>query len=900
MSDPNLDDCGCCEPDPAPAPLYNRPGLPALSYRAGTYGTIFQRMRNRIGMLTIQDGHFAGTRPLAPLATREQDDPSIALLDASAIIADVLTFYQERIANEGFLRTATERRSILEMAREIGYELSPGVAASAYLSFVVDEAEGAPGVSTIPAGTKVQSIPPQGKLPQPFETSRELTAYKEWNTLRPRLSHPQQLTTSTLSIYLQGTGHNIKAGDRLLVDAGSQVMWRAITVEIQPEFQRTRVDFATAPFFISPYTAPALPQGQVDINKQIALNSESIQQYILGLQWTDSDLNAFLDFNQWDRKKLLTWLAHERKTNPGATGSVHIFRSTVGLFGNNAPLYDSLKNGDGTALYPGQNWDSGNWSIWKSQRTGDYYYQSDVYLERVVQGLLPGSWFCLEGQDFNQRSYKIASMIECSRTGFGLSSKVNGLFLKKADGSLLNDTDTDKPDEFGIRTAIAHVQSEKLPLAELPFDDDLGADPAQLQLNGLALGLRVGQALALTGERMDAPGVTGSEILTIKSIQHVGGFTTLTFESGRQYPYKRSSLKINANTVAATHGETIHEILGSGDGAQIHQRFTLKKPPLTYTAAATPSGSASTLQLRVDNLRWDEAASLYGLDAHDQGYIIRVDDSANATLLFGDGEKGARLPTGQNNITATYRSGIGLEGQVDAGSLTLLPSKPFGVRSVINPLPASGAGDPEKMDDARRNAPLTVRTLDRIVSREDYEDFAAAFAGIGKAQAVDLWNGEQHLVHVTIGGEDGKPVGAGPFRDNFLAALNQARDPSQRVRVDTFDLLYFDLSAKVAVDTRYLAADVFASVKTALAQTFSFAQRIFGKPVTAAEVITTIQNVAGVIYVDLDALNLTSDGVPTLKQILLANTAHVGNGEIHRAQLLLINTLGIQLQEVSA
>jgi len=51
----------------------------------------------------------------------------------------VLTFYQERIANEGYLGTATERRSILELARLVGYELRPGVAASVYLAYVLDK-----------------------------------------------------------------------------------------------------------------------------------------------------------------------------------------------------------------------------------------------------------------------------------------------------------------------------------------------------------------------------------------------------------------------------------------------------------------------------------------------------------------------------------------------------------------------------------------------------------------------------------------------------------------------------------------------------------------------------------------------------------------------------------------
>ena len=70
-----------------------------------------------------------GDTPTLPIQTRAPDDPTIALLDAWATVADVLTFYQERIANEGFLGTATERRSILELAKLVGYKLRPGVSA---------------------------------------------------------------------------------------------------------------------------------------------------------------------------------------------------------------------------------------------------------------------------------------------------------------------------------------------------------------------------------------------------------------------------------------------------------------------------------------------------------------------------------------------------------------------------------------------------------------------------------------------------------------------------------------------------------------------------------------------------------------------------------------------------
>src|SRR5206468_7546586 len=124
----------------------NRPGLTALSYRAGTYATFFETMVARLSSLyldvpTADNLSTQRVYPLKSLTTRDRSDFSIALLDAWAIVADVLTFYQERIANEGYLRTAIERRSIIELARLVGYRLRPGVAASVYLALTIDENE---------------------------------------------------------------------------------------------------------------------------------------------------------------------------------------------------------------------------------------------------------------------------------------------------------------------------------------------------------------------------------------------------------------------------------------------------------------------------------------------------------------------------------------------------------------------------------------------------------------------------------------------------------------------------------------------------------------------------------------------------------------------------------------
>ena len=64
----------------------------------------------------------------------------------------MLTFYQERIANESYLRTAVERVSLQEMGKLVGYRLRPGVAAETWLAFALETPPDAAGRPAARAG----------------------------------------------------------------------------------------------------------------------------------------------------------------------------------------------------------------------------------------------------------------------------------------------------------------------------------------------------------------------------------------------------------------------------------------------------------------------------------------------------------------------------------------------------------------------------------------------------------------------------------------------------------------------------------------------------------------------------------------------------------------------------
>ena len=144
----------------------------------------------------------------------------------------------------------------------------------------------------------------------------------------------------------------------------------------------------------------------------------------------------------------------------------------------------------------------------------------------------------------------------------------------------------------------------------------------------------------------------------------------------------------------------MQETLGSGDASARDQRFALKQLPLTYVSAPTASGRASTLEVRVNDLLWAEVPTLFGHGPRDRAYETFLDDAAATSVQFGDDE-GARPPTGVENIRAKYRRGLGADGNVRTGQLTTLLGGVLGVKSAVNPEPATGGEDPERLADAQ-------------------------------------------------------------------------------------------------------------------------------------------------------------------------------------------------------
>ncbi len=332
--------------------------------------------------------------------------------------------------------------------------------------------------------------------------------------------------------------------------------------------------------------------------------------------------------------------------------------------------------------------------------------------------------------------------------------------------------------------------------------------------------------------------------------------TFISLANDLAYSYKRDTVTIYGNVVQATNGETRVEALGSGDGTKELQQFHLRKSPLTYVPASNAAGITSTLQVRVNNILWHETDDLAAAHPTDRTYITQEDDNSQTSVVFGNGEHGARLPSGVENVKAVYRFGIGTPGNVKAKQISLLSSRPLGVKGVINPKPATGGADAESSDQARRNVPLAVKALDRLVSVEDYADFARTFAGIGKASSIRLSNGHRQLVHLTIAGANNIPIDVNSaLFQNLFQALRQLGDPFEPLQVALCEVLPLTIAADVRLLPDYEWEAVEPVLRATVLDAFGFEQRELGQSVFLSEVMSVMQSVAGVDYVEMLKFN---------------------------------------------
>jgi hypothetical protein len=193
-------------------------------------------------------------------------------------------------------------------------------------------------------------------------------------------------------------------------------------------------------------------------------------------------------------------------------------------------------------------------------------------------------------------------------------------------------------------------------------------------------------------------------------------------------------------------------------------------------------------------------------------YIVRQNDEQETVVTFGDGKAGARLPTGVDNITATYRFGGGA-AKPPAGAIGQLARPVEGLRRVVNPVAAGGGADADQPKDIRRNAPHSALLLGRAVSVPDFEALAREFGGVVNANVEWAWDetSQGAVVKVWFISD-----GGGDIADELRPFLIGQADPTTPLMTEEAVAQPSKLIIDLEIDPRFNTQIVIEQVKQAL------------------------------------------------------------------------------------
>jgi len=348
---------------------------------------------------------------------------------------------------------------------------------------------------------------------------------------------------------------------------------------------------------------------------------------------------------------------------------------------------------------------------------------------------------------------------------------------------------------------------------------------------------------------------SSASAITVPANTQVG--TTASTTTGAQIVFETNSSVVvpaksgtvnGQSTVVATQGKTVSgESLGTsnGDISQVKKlnQYPLINGSLSLTVGATP---------------YTQVPYLIDYNNFDPVYSVYTNSSNYSYVVFGDGISG-RVPNTGDAITATYRIGGGIVGNVAIGAINTILNNVYNGLSVKNLVAGTGGADQESTDSIRINAPLSLKSLNRAVSLADYAALCKA-AGVAKASAIaDVYTSV--TVYFAPYGDSGVQTdGVTPSTvfTNTIPVLTKyltGKVPANTtVTFQPPSYVPVNVVASITVLPQFRTSLVTTAVTDALAQLFAFDNVSFQDKITLNDVMSTITAVDGVAYVQVSKL----------------------------------------------
>ncbi len=252
------------------------------------------------------------------------------------------------------------------------------------------------------------------------------------------------------------------------------------------------------------------------------------------------------------------------------------------------------------------------------------------------------------------------------------------------------------------------------------------------------------------------------------------------------------------------------------------------------------------IRLDPETEEWEPRRDLLDSAANDGHFVVEAEHDGIAWLRFGDDTHGRRPDEGEA-FTATYRVGNGIAGNVGAEAIAHVVSDDTRIRSVRNPMPATGGTAPESAAQVRRRAPQAFRTQERAVTPQDYAEVTQRHPGVQRAATTPRWTGSWHTMFVTVDRAGGELLDA-PYSRSLHAHVDRYRTAGHDVRFDDPAYVSLEIELLVCVAPDYFRPHVRSGLLAVLGNAdlpdgrrgvfhpgeLSFGQTIYLSPILAA------------------------------------------------------------------
>lgn len=255
----------------------------------------------------------------------------------------------------------------------------------------------------------------------------------------------------------------------------------------------------------------------------------------------------------------------------------------------------------------------------------------------------------------------------------------------------------------------------------------------------------------------------------------------------------------------------------------------------------------NTISLTIASQLYTNVESFAYAGEEDRYFIVEVDATGTAFIIFGDGING-KIPPISTSIIADYSTTQGILGNVLAGTIT--NNTTISGATFTNPLAASGGAAYQDIESIRKLAPLSIRTLYRAVTKQDYVDMALMSDGVAKA-AVDYCCGKE--IDIYIGPTNGG-IASSILLESTKEYLDTKKMITTKLNMNAAGITYLIIDMDVFAAFRITPAAAETDVRAALLEEWSYANQEINQAVRLSDLIATVDNLARVDHLTLTGL----------------------------------------------